>query len=692
MASLRLRLEAFCCAEFDTCRLSLHLTSDYIVAMVAASPPTSSPPAPPTPRLCLGVTGHRDNIPAYQANRAAVETALNHLFDAIAAILVRGDIVPTPAAPVRLHTLLTDGVDLVAAAASVARGWELVAPLPFGRALNLAINSHPAGIADVEAMLAGEPATDPATEARAARIRQWYAQARLFELAEEDAAIADHLRRTLEAPDDLDRAHTFSAHASDRVALAGRVMIEQSDLLIAVWDGATQSRVGGTGHTMATALAMGTPVIRIDPANPQAWTILLAPESMRGVPPPDDREAALARLIRPALAPDGDTLPRGAEALGKEAWHDRSSALWSGYRRIETMFGGEGQPLRSLRQSYETPEAIAEGSAAAMLADMRALPGLEPGFTAGIEAAILRRFAWADGISTHLSDAYRGGMIANFVLSALAVAAGIAYQPFAGDTWKWVFSLTEFLLLVTILAITWQGTRRRWHGRWFETRRVAEYLRHAPILKALGVARPTGRWPKGIQTSWPEYYARAALREQGLPRLAVTTDYLRKAASALLDGHVVEQRDYHVAKARRLSHVHHLLDRVSQRMFLLAVLSVASYLLLKGAAALHLAPESWPHAASKPFTFLGVLFPTLGAAIAGIRYFGDFERFAAISEVTAEKLDSVHERISLLLAAPDGRLAYATVSDLAHAMDDIVVSEIENWQAVFGGKHITVPV
>jgi hypothetical protein len=84
--------------------------------------------------------------------------------------------------------------------------------------------------------------------------------------------------------------------------------------------------------------------------------------------------------------------------------------------------------------------------------------------------------------------------------------------------------------------------------------------------------------------------------------------------------------------------------------------------------------------------------PVSGAAIASIRYFGDFERFSAISEVTAEKLDAVAGRIGVLLAAPEGAIDYARVSDLAHATDDIVVSEIENWQAVFGGKHITMPV
>lgn len=95
---------------------------------------------------------------------------------------------------------------------------------------------------------------------------------------------------------------------------------------------------------------------------------------------------------------------------------------------------------------------------------------------------------------------------------------------------------------------------------------------------------------------------------------------------------------------------------------------------------------------SKFFTFLGVALPALGGAFAGIRYFGDFERFAAISEVTAEKLEAVEQRIISLGKVADGQIRYAQVAELAHALDDIVVAEIENWQSVFAGKQIAVPV
>jgi hypothetical protein len=283
-------------------------------------------------------------------------------------------------------------------------------------------------------------------------------------------------------------------------------------------------------------------------------------------------------------------------------------------------------------------------------------------------------------------------MTASFLLGALAIVGGITYLPFHADGHKWIFALFEFFVLAAILAFALVGKKRRWHGRWFETRRVAEYLRHAPILLLLGVARAPGRWPVGTQTSWPEWYARHVLRELGLPRLALSPDYLRGALRGLLQHHVVTQRDYHIDKARRLQAVHHNLDRFSNALFTLAIASVSLYLVLWSGGELGLWSHSVGEGTQSWFTYLGVLLPTLGGAIAGIRYFGDFERFSAISSVTAEKLGAIDARIRLLLAAPDAELDYGRVADLAHAMDEVVVSEIESWQAVFGGKNVTVPV
>ncbi len=644
----------------------------------------TAPPAPAI-HLSIGVTGHRAGNAAFAANRDRIAAVLAQVLDLMASAT------GADTAPVRLHCLLADGTDQMAAREALARGWELVAPLPFGRDLNVAINAAPDSVADAQALAAGDDAADLGAQARATAIRALGASSRLFELAERDPLLTRLYLEKLAAPTDLKAAEAFSVRCSARVALAGRVMIEQSDILIGIWDGASRAFVGGTGHTISEALEHGAPVVWIDANAPEDWHILHAPEALAAetVPDRERREAELAQLVRDALRPGGED---GTQTLASEVWRARSSRWWTAYRRVEALFAGDGRPFRSLVQRYETPDAVAAGGGAGLMAAARALPGADLALADRIANGVLRRFAWADGISAHLSDSYRGGMIANFILSAFAVVVGIAYQPFASSADKWIFAGIEFLMLTSILAITALGGKLRWHGRWFETRRVAEYFRHAPILLLLGVARSPGRWPQGNDVAWPEYHARHALRGVGLPEAAITPAYLRMALSEMLDRHATSQRDYHEYKAKRLTAVHHNLDRLSTRLFQLAVVSVAAYLVLKAGAMLHCWSQAWPERFSLTATFLGVVLPTFGAAIAGIRYFGDFERFAAISEVTAAKLDGVHSRIALLLAAPDDHLDYARVSELAHAADDVVVSEIENWQAVFGGKHITVPV
>lgn len=661
--------------------------------------------APPTPSGCVsvGVTGHRASYPSFRAGSQAIEAELARVLAIIESAVSSGATSGSPGIGMRMNTLLADGADQTAALIALERGWQLACPIPFGRRLNEAMNAGATSPAQVRCLLAGESCGDPAVDGSVAAIRELAGRASLFELADQDERMTQLLLARLEAPDDAELARLLAAETSKRVALAGEILIEQSDIIVAVWDGRTTAHVGGTGHTMAMALDRGAPVVWIDPARPAAWQVLRAPESLAVRPDADDRpaaEAELRRTVAELLAADaraahGMSSPgRGTDALSDERWRHRSHPLVHGYRRIEATFGSEpGESrFRSVRQRYETPEEIGTGSGAELLTSVRELPGVANDLAGRIEASILRRFAWADGVSSWLSDRYRGGMIVSFLLSGLAIVGGAAYLPFANASLKWPFATFELLLLTVILLITYFGRRSRWHRRWLETRRVAEYLRHSALLPILGVARAPGRWPRGTETSWPEWYARQAIREVGLPSVRVTTAYLRRMLAGPIACHVETQRDYHVAKSKRLKRVDRRLDHLSDTLFRLAVASVALYLVLKAAVALGLLGAGTLDMLSKYFTLLGVAFPAFGSAVAGIRYFGDFERFGAISEITAEKLDAVQNRIELLLSGPDEAIDYGRVAELARATDDIVFAEIENWQSVFGGKQITIPI
>lgn len=629
-------------------------------------------PSLPAPGFSLGVTGHRCSNAAFRANEDAIAAALEALFAMVAAAAADGT-------TIRLHALLAHGADLMAAELALARGWQLVAPLPFGPALNRAINAHPESTADAHALLAGAAPAGRDAAARLAAIDGMTARAHVFALAEQDATVTTALLAHAAG-----EASDFDALVSERAAMAGRVMVEQSDLLVAIWDGAAPQPLGGTRHSIAAMLEQGGPVLWIDASAPEDWRIIRSPEALLAPGPPVPR-AEVAALLATLCSPPGADARARAIRFHTEKWHPHSRRRFHAYRRVEAVFGGEPRPLRSLVQRYEAPATIASGSAAPLLTTAHALPGVDARLVEGIATDVLPRFAWADALSTFLSDAYRGGMVLNFLLSAFAIIGGVAYLPLVAPAWKWPFALFEFALLATIIAITGTGRRHRWHGRWFETRRVAEYLRHAPIMLLAGAVRAPARWPQGGETLWPEHHARQLLRARGLPAMAVTVAYLRGVLALIGDAATTQAR-YHRAKAVRLTRVHHNLDHASERMFTAAVVTVSLYLLMVLGAP-HLAEK-----AAKLFTFLGVALPALGGAFAGIRYFGDFERFAAISEVAAAKFEGLAARVATLATTADARLRYGEVAALAHALDDIVIDEIESWQQVFAGKVISVPV
>lgn len=681
----------------------------------------NNPPRPPAARLSVGITGHRLNNSFLRKNEAAVVDAIGRLLDQLEALSLAAH---RECLKPRLVSLLAEGSDQIGANEALGRDWPLVSPLPFGLALTAVMGAELQDLETVKAVLAldtkasleGVSMLD--TEAAAAMARFWRlaAAADRFELADRDREITDLLLESLAHPADRERRDSLTAEASGRYAVASRIMIEQSDLVIAVWDGFNRSLYGGTGHTIASALELGVPVIWLRPQAPDELRVLVRPEDLVGAQRcgRNDRKAtieSLRPLVDAALCADlaathemqhgewqnhkkHESKRRdGLEAYLAERWPSRSNRLWHAYRRVEALFGEKtwAMRLRPLTRTYERPEALGAVAWQPALHTAEGLGDADARFTRGLLQGVADRFAWADAISTQLSDNYRGAMVTNFGLSASAIIMGLAYLPFASKSDKWMFALVELILLGIILVITSLGRAGDWHARWFQSRRVAEYLRHSPLLLLLGVARPIGRWPQGLDSSWPEWYARHALRAVGLPRVKITQDYLFGILQGVLLPHVRSQREYHRSKAAKLSSVHRNLDNLSNSLFIAAVLVVATYVTIKLAPMLTLA--HWHiELNSNLFTFLGVVLPMLGATLAGIRYFGDFERFAAISEVTAEALEAVETRIVTLASQCGGDdLSYDEVARLAHAADDIVFSEIESWQAVFGGKHLTVP-
>ena len=413
--------------------------------------------------LSIGVTGHREGNPAFAAHRIGIERTLATLLAAIKSRIASG------AAPARarLVTNLANGCDLMAARAAVALDLDLITPLPFGDHVNRALNMLNMDWATAHTIAQGNAPADLGERANWQALGEAFKNAIAFELCDQDAALQECLLRLSTDGTNRKLMLEFESLVGTRTKAASRMTVEQSDILLAIWDGKSPSVAGGTRDTMAEALAADVPVIWLDASQPDCLHWLDDPGDLVIAP---DRDApvdlaAMTDLICANMDADWQELDQAKAQLSAASWRPRSRLRFHAYRRIETLFGDEGARFGSVRQSYQTPEAAAQAGEGTMLGTITALLQPDPNTATSLATKVVSRFAAADGISTYLSDAYRGGMAANFLLSAAAIIAGIAYLPLVGPDGKWPFALAELLLLLAIVALTVAGVRGQWHKR-----------------------------------------------------------------------------------------------------------------------------------------------------------------------------------------------------------------------------------
>lgn len=693
----------------------------------------------------VGITGHRTDHPAMNELGTGSGAVARALAEAIGIISAAGrsacgqrrDDAPPCHLQFRLLSMLADGTDQWAAKAALDNqdqaSWEVIAPAPCGAALTAARGVHGLGsskenvdaaIAHARSTLAssvGQPMPAPLLGHRQQSLEQqvdaycsFFLEARRFEMSESDAELTELWLQSLEdaGPGSSDPAirklsrDRFEDAMSRRYALASRFIVEHSDLVIAVWDGARRVAAGGTGHTVELAISQSVPVLLIDPAYPERKVFVRDFQSLEkalkdraaGQKPGGNWRHDLERFVGERAAPPASLaaveprwikrwrVRKGYLAFletdasekppsGPVTWLDMP-AKWLN-RNVSDLFRSIGA-LRSGRGGHAAEEVKITGfneeeDVGKLLPDER---------RRGFLQHVLRPFKAIDVRSTRLSDAFRRGMIWNFVLAFLAIVSAVIYLPFGHGT-KLGFTGVEVVILFLVLGLVALAGARRWHIRWFESRRVAEHLRHGIVLAPLGIQRPFARWPKWVDETWPEWDALRRLRTIPLWEGTMNATVLAERLSVLAK-YLENQQTYHEWKARRLHDLHRGLDRAAIGFFLISF--IAGLVFIGWESAVDELGETIP----KIFTIVAVVFPALAATLSGIRYFGDFERFGDNSEDASRDLDAARSAVQACIDQGDA-LDYETASRAARLAEEALTAEIERWEALFGGKHFGVP-
>lgn len=585
---------------------------------------------PPSPELafCVGISGHR-NLPedAVHAVRAQLGEALREIATGVARIAAEHPhcYADTPAR-LSLLSQLAAGADQLAAEIALEQGYALRAVLPFPRS----------------------------------------------DFAEDfDGAVRARFDRLIGLTEQCWSLPGTRTHADAAYAHAGEATAAQCDLLIAIWDGHHARGLGGTADVVDYAVRRGVPVLHVPTDGSPARILWSGFDNLppvlfhrHDVPRRPMEHGLIDQLLHTLLLPvqEIDLLATFMEERERR-WRLRPEfPMLMALARVRKFAWANLHSAPFFRRTCGDWAPYRDGA-------------LRIGRAERLEAA----FAWADGLADYFAQAYRSGIIFNFVAAALAVVIGLVGFLLPEEK-PWLVG-TELLLVALLILNTAVGTRRQWHRRWLDYRFLAEQLRAMRFLKLFSLASPRsgagqGGWDR---ERWTQWYATALWRELDTPPTLPGHDALMALAQEMARHDLDDQVAYHHVNEHRMHVFDHRLHRLGNLLFwataMIGAVMLASLLL-------HI---EWAHAHIRYLSVLTAVLPTIGSALFGIRGALDFAAAAARSSNTAHRLAQIAER---LRQTPLG------LSDAARAAEEASVTmqrDLGEWRSAYQHRVLAIP-
>lgn len=553
----------------------------------------------------------------------------------------------------RLVSALAEGADQLAADAALAASWALDVALPFPREVY--------------------EADFPDPSARRRHLEQLSAARCVFELSGE-------------------RLHEQTAYEA-----VGRLVLEQSDILLAIWDGDPARGRGGTAQIVDEAVARGLPVVHIDNRTGAAPVLLWAglqtygPDvaTLDSVPRGDALRllpALVQALVEPPAGPTDARMLRRFLAERRRRWQPALA-----YPLLLALAGVQRMRLADLR----APDpAAARAELERMIARLHdSVEAPEPRESDELTGwpqrmgLLTARYGAADAGAGYFAQVFRSGFVANFVLSAVAVL--LALLGLLLEEWKMVIVTIELAIIATVLGLTHAGRRAGWHERWMDYRHLTERLRCLALLSPLAdLGRRTdgpgdcgaSGGEAGPVPGWVRWYTRATAREIGLPDAVVDRAYLERVR-ALGTDLIAGQIAYHDANAHRMEKLEHRLHLLGTISFGLTAAACAGFVVYK----LLGLGGTGDRIVAELTTLATAALPAFGAALYGIRMQGEFHAVAEHAHGIAAQLRRL--RADLRAAEPD----FAGLSARLRRVGEAMLADVAHWRVTYQARPLVLP-
>lgn len=471
------------------------------------------------------------------------------------------------------------------------------------------------------------------------------------------------------------------------------MLLQNSDILIAIYDPGPKGSVAGTRDTVNRALDSGSPVISVLVTESDAR---IAIDRQASVALDDDQwRTGVAQQVREQIVlpefGDPDALPHALRRLalisgGTAPFYCTDDTLgqvfadsWKGLQNVVEL--AAGRELVEQLKGTSNP-----------VADDIVLPPY---------AAFYKR---ADELTTMYMRAYRGAFVLSYLLAGLAVGAAVAILAMTklGETeapHALIASLGFMKIAILVVLLLMQRTGRR--GKLQEAAADFRYL--AELLRPMQWLTPVGTYPPAVdlplhatphdpRRSWTAWLARAVTRMS--PSVSITTPHggsihprrvtltPQLSAGALDDARkqwIEGQVRYHSRNALRMHVLEEGLEHLAQA--LLAIVLLAAI----GASVLEMQKvEDLPVI----LTALAAVLPAFIAAIGGVSFQSEAKRLAsrshAMQHALAHQQDLLaSEAAKLRAAGPTHRADSPHATAILKHLSAITIAEAGDWKILY---------
>jgi hypothetical protein len=573
----------------------------------------------------VGVTGHRDiNFEESQCLMELSGDILKFISDAIEEIRKKiGDFYANEEPKLRLITCLAEGFDRITAHSALDLGYEIQCPLPFSR---------------------DEYSKD---------FQSSESKTEFYLLLQKAGAVYE-----------LD----FGRSVIDKQYLnAGTILLEQTDILLAFWDGSPAKGPGGTGEIVEIAKEKSIPIIHIN----RNMEVLCENERIW--------KKEVNRAIRHLLIPYDSILNKNTfpYLYFNEKLENRSYAHL--YDHIIKVFS----PKRDKKINSEKKSPIVSHESKIKSKEKQYFEDF---------------FKEADSLAIYYADYYRS---AGVLRSLIPLLANISLA--VGFYWRWgensnIVNVIGFLFQAVFLywmvrVVGKKNEKSKWHQKFIDYRILAECIKNQSYVTILGVTLrdiEISAYAENDSISWINWYLRNITRGIGLPNIIIDREIIEESIVNFNKELILDQMQYHKKSFDKISTVGKKLEKIGVLFFssgaLITVIRIVVHYACQINPSLIWLPNPGHKIIKLPvfINMLSLLLPAFGAVMFSLGAQAGFDKLAQRHLYMKDHLTNISAEIQRIKNE-----SFITVRKKLFKVVTFMIDEVTDWRMFIKGKGIS---